>query len=106
MAAWIDMVDTPTNTNEREEIGRKGSAMGGSATMERETAGEKVREGWNDFKTKIRQKWNQLSDSDIDTYQGRNRDDFVGYVHGKVGGDRTIVGRDIDTFARDTNYRW
>jgi hypothetical protein len=98
------MVD---NTN-REEIGQTGG-MGTSATgsLNRgETAGQKVKQGWNEFKTKVRGKWNQLTDKDIDTYQNRNRNDFVGYVHGKVGGDRTMVERDIDTFARDTNYRW
>ena len=89
---------------EREEIGRKGG-VGTGATMHREGA-TGVREGWQDFKAKVRQKWSTLTDKDLDAYQGRNRDDFVGYVHGRVGGDRTLVSRDIDTFARDTNYRW
>ena len=89
----------------RDEIGRKGGAATGS-TMTRQGTGQGVKEGWNDFKAKVRQKWNNLTDKDIDTYQSRNRNDFVGYVHGKVGGDRNLVERDIDTFARDTNYRW
>ena len=97
------MVD---NSNlDRDEIGRKGGAATGG-TMQRESVGQNVKEGWNDFKAKVRQKWNQLSDKDIDTYQNRNRNDFVGYVHGKVGGDRTMIERDVDAYARDTNYRW
>jgi len=97
------MVDQ--NNLDRDEIGRKGGASTGS-TVQREGVGQNVKQGWHDFKAKVRQKWNQLSDKDIDTYQNRNRNDFVGYVHGKVGGDRTMVERDIDTFAKDTNYRW
>lgn len=90
---------------DREDIGRKGGAATGSA-IQREGVAQNVKEGWVDFKAKIRQKWSQLSDKDVDTYQGRNRNDFVGYVHGKVGGDRTMIERDIDAYARDTNYRW
>lgn len=92
----------------REDIGRTGGmARSSGTTMGRgETAGQKMKEGWNDFRTKVRQKWSQLTDRDIDTYQNRNRNDFVEYVHGKVGGDRTMVERDVDNIARDTNYRW
>ena len=87
-----------------DPIGHKGSTSG--TTMQNKPVGEKVREGWNDFKTNVRQKWNQLTDKDIDTYQNLNRNDFVGYVHGKVGGDRTAVERDVDDIARRSNYRF
>ena len=90
---------------ERDTIGRKGGMASGSS-VHRETAGQNVKQGWNDFKAKVRQKWNQLTDDDLDRYSSRNRNDLVGYVHGNVGGDRTLIERDIDTFARDTNYRW
>jgi hypothetical protein len=100
------MVDDTTNLN-RDEIGRQGASTSTTGTMRRnEPTGQKVKEGWHDFKAKVRQKWNQLTDKDIDTYQNRSRNDFVGYVHGKVGGDRAMVERDVDTFARDSSYRW
>lgn len=89
----------------KEPIGRKGG-MTGTATAQRETTSTKVREGWNDFKGKIRQKWNQLTDKDIDAYQSKNRNEFVGYVHNRVGGDRTMIERDVDNLARETNYKW
>lgn len=75
-------------------------------TTRREPVGEQVREGWHDFKTNVRQKWNQLTDNDIDTYQSRERNDFVGYVHGKVGGEKSMIERDVDALARQSNYRW
>lgn len=89
---------------DREPIGRKGSTTG--TTMPRETVGEKVREGWQDFRTNVRQKWNTLTDKDIDTYQGRNRNDFVGYVHNEVGGERSAIERDVDDISTRSNYRW
>ncbi|GEM_PF-7088129 len=98
------MVDNQYGSN-REEIGRQGAASTGSMHRN-EPVGQKMKEGWREFKAKIRQKWSHLNDKDIDTYQNRSRNDFVGYVHGKVGGDRSLVERDVDTFARDTNYRW
>lgn len=87
-----------------EPIGHKGSTSG--TTMQNKPVGEKVREGWNDFKTNVRQKWDQLTDKDIDTYHGKPRNDFVGYVHGKVGGEKSIIERDVDALARQSNYRW
>lgn len=97
------MVDTFEN---RDEIGRKGGATTGATMHKEQPAGQKIKQGWNEFKAKIRGKWNQLTDRDVDTYQNRSRDDLVGYVHGSVGGDRDAIGRDIDSFARETNYRW
>lgn len=92
---------------ERNEIGRKGGMTGGSTTMTREgNVGDQVKQGWHDLRAKIRGKWNQLTDKDLDTYQGRGRDDLVNFVGERVGGDRTAIGRDIDTYARETNYRW
>lgn len=99
------MDDTSTSNKQNEPIGRKGGMASGS-TMERETTGQKVKEGWQDFKTKISQKWNDLTDKDIDNFQRKDRRELVGYVHGRVGGDRTLVERDIDTLARETNYRF
>jgi hypothetical protein len=99
------MVDQNRNLD-REEIGRKGGVGGTTGTMQRDTVGENVREGWQNLRSKIRGKWNQLTDKDLDTYQNRNRDDLVGFIGERVGGDRTAIGRDVDNFARETNYRW
>jgi hypothetical protein len=103
------MVDNYGNQGNlgRDEIGRKGGMTGGTTSMQRDQpVGQKVKQGWNEFKSKIKTKWNRLDDNELDTYSSRNRNDFVGYVHGKVGGDRSMIERDIDTYSRETNYRW
>jgi uncharacterized protein YjbJ (UPF0337 family) len=94
-----------TNLN-RDEIARQGGSSTTGTMRREEPVGQKMKEGWRDFKAKVRAKWSQLTDKDVDTYHGRSRNDFVGYVHGKVGGDRSLVERDVDTFARDARYRW
>lgn len=95
------------NLGNRDEIGRKGGAgMSGSTVHRQDSTKENIKEGWHDFKAKVRQKWNQLTDDDIDNYRSRGRSDFVNNVHTKVGGDRTAIERDIDSISRDTNYRW
>lgn len=97
--------DTFDQTSNRDEIGRKGSASTG-ASMHKESVGQEIKENWQQFRTKVRAKWNQLTDNDLDRYQGRKRDDLVGFIGDRVGGDRTAIGRDIDSYARDTNYKW
>lgn len=98
------MENNPDTQNERDLVARKGGASS-SATMTRGT-GEKVREGWENFKAKLTGKWSKLDANELDTYQSRSRNDLVGYIGQRTGTDRSLVERDIDTFARDTNYRW
>lgn len=95
-----------TNVN-RDDIGRKGGATAGGSTMQRGGGvGQNVKEGWQDFRTKVRGKWNQLTDKDLDSYQNRNRNDLVGFIGERTGQDRSVIERDVDNLARETNYRW
>lgn len=61
---------------------------------------------WNNFRTKVKGKWNQLSDQDIDRVQGKRRDEVVETISTRVGGDRNTIGRDLDNIARESNYRF
>lgn len=99
------MVDRDIEQN-RESVGRKGGMSGEGSTMQRQGAGENVKQGWQQFREKVRGKWNDISDRDLDQYQNKNRNDLVGYLNQKTGQDRNSIERDVDTFARDTNYRW
>lgn len=99
------MDNRDVNHHEKDLIGRKGGASTG-ATMHRDTVGQNVREGWHDFRAKVRAKWSQLTDKDLDAYQGRSRNDLVGFIGQRTGSERSVVERDVDAFARDTNYRW
>lgn len=102
----LPMADVSRNPGKREEVGRKGGVGGTAGTMERETPGQKVKEGWSDFRARVRGKWNEITERDLDEYRRRRRDDLVNFIGDRVGGDRTAIGRDIDNFARESNYRW
>ena len=93
----------------KEPIDRKGGMASTTTTREpvkekvREGA-ENVREGWQNFKMKVREKWSDLKDNDVDRYQA-NRSGLVGHIGETTGSDRSLIERDVDTLARETNYR-
>ena len=45
---------------------------------------EQLSGSWNEIKGKIREKWGQLSDNDLERFKG-NVDQLVGYVQQKTG---------------------
>lgn len=64
------------------------------------------KEGWTDFRGKLRGKYAQLSEGDLEAYKTRDRAALVGFVHQRVGGERSMIERDIDTYSRDTRFNW
>ena len=89
---------------EREPIGRKGSESMGAQTAR--GSPPVMKQGWRELRTKLRTKYDQLTDNDLDAFQGRRKDDLVGFIGERVGGDRSAISRDVDNLARETNYRW
>ncbi|MFZ5831852.1 MAG: CsbD family protein [Planctomycetota bacterium] len=59
-------------------------------------SGEQLSGSWNQIKGKIREKWGQLTDDDLERYKG-NVDQLVGYVQEKTGQTR----RDIEGYLSD-----
>lgn len=88
----------------REDVGRKAGMASPTPSIER--GARNVKQGWAEFKSKLSQKWDRLDATEIDTYQGRDRTSLVGFLHQKVGGERSAVERDVDSLARDTSYRF
>jgi uncharacterized protein YjbJ (UPF0337 family) len=71
----------------------------------RSPAGERVSGNWKMFKGKLREKWGEITDDELDRVQGR-REQLVGYIQQKSGRERAEVEREIDNLSRETNYRW
>lgn len=86
-----------------EPLDRK---TGTTGSMENRPVGEKIEQGWDKFRMKVRGKWNQLTDQDLDTYRGKRRDDLVGHISERTGEDRNNINRELDTYSRDTGYRF
>lgn len=68
--------------------------------------GEKMKDNWDQFRLKVKDKWNDLTDNDLDTYKGRRRDDLVGHISERTGARREEISRDIDSLSQETGYRF
>jgi uncharacterized protein YjbJ (UPF0337 family) len=54
---------------------------------------------WNQVKGKIREKWGDLTDDDLDRIAGK-RDQLVGKIQEKYGKAREDVERELDEFEK------
>jgi len=68
--------------------------------------GDKVKDNWDRFRMRVKGKWSDLTDRDLDQYKGRRRDDLVGHISTRTGNRREEIDRDIDSLARDTGYKF
>lgn len=59
---------------------------------------DRVRENWNQFRYRIREKWGRLTEDELDGIQGR-KDQLVGKIHERYGIMRDQDERDLDTFV-------
>lgn len=74
-------------------------------TSERDL-GEKVKDNWDVFRMRVKEKWNDITDRDLDQYKGRRREELSGYIGQRTGSKHDDVDRDLDTLAQDTGYRF
>lgn len=58
---------------------------------------------WKELKGKARQKWGQLTDSDLDQFQGK-REELSGVLQRKYGYARDRADREVDQFFTENNY--
>jgi uncharacterized protein YjbJ (UPF0337 family) len=54
---------------------------------------------WKQFKGKIKEKWGELTDDEIDQVKGR-RDQFEGLLQKKFGLAKEEVKRQVDAFEK------
>jgi uncharacterized protein YjbJ (UPF0337 family) len=60
-----------------------------------------VKGDWKQFKGKIREKWGEFTDDELDQVQGR-REQFEGLLQKKLGMAKDEVKRQVDDF--ETSY--
>lgn len=71
-----------------------------------ESPKEQQAEGsWNQFKGRLKESWGALTDDDIDRYEGR-RDQLIGRIQEVTGKTRESIQDMVDSFSRDTKYRF
>jgi uncharacterized protein YjbJ (UPF0337 family) len=58
---------------------------------------------WKQLRGRIREKWGQLTDDELDMIQGR-KDILVGKIQERYGYTRDEAAQEVDRFLRDTDY--
>ena len=78
---------------------RKDPVTGRSAT------GDRIEGNWRQLKGKLKEKWGELTDDDLDRMAGR-REQLIGYLQERSGQGRADVERQLDDLSRDAEYRF
>jgi uncharacterized protein YjbJ (UPF0337 family) len=60
---------------------------------------DQIEGNWKEFKGKIREKWGELTDDDLDQAAG-HRDQLIGTLQKHYGWQRAQAERALDEFAR------
>jgi uncharacterized protein YjbJ (UPF0337 family) len=59
---------------------------------------------WNELKGKVKTKWGELTDDDLDKIEGE-RDQLVGLIQQRYGKARDEAEREISTWERSVGLR-
>ncbi len=59
---------------------------------------------WNQFKGRIKEAWGDLTDDDLDRFEGK-KDQLVGELQQRTGESRENIRRRIDDWADEVKYR-
>ncbi|QXD15636.1 CsbD family protein [Rhodocaloribacter litoris] len=59
---------------------------------------------WKQFVGKIKETWGDLTDDDLDRFEGR-MDQLEGYIQEKTGEERSEIRRRIDQIAEELKRR-
>jgi uncharacterized protein YjbJ (UPF0337 family) len=64
---------------------------------------QQVKGNWKQFKGKVQEAWGDLTNDDLDRYEGQ-REQLEGHIQEKTGETRSDIRDRIDEIARDTKY--
>ncbi len=59
---------------------------------------QKISGKWKQFKGKVKEKWGDLTDDELDQYEG-NEDQLEGYLEEKTGKSRAAIRKELDRMA-------
>lgn len=65
---------------------------------------QQLQGNWKQFKGKVKEAWGDLTDDELDRYEGR-RDQLEGYIQEKTGERRAEIRGRIDEIADEVKYR-
>lgn len=70
------------------------------------TPGEQQGSGaWKQFKGRLKEAWGDLTDDDLDRYEGK-RDQLEGVLEQRTGQARADIRKRLDELSRESRYDW
>ena len=61
---------------------------------------DRVEGNWKQFKGKVKEKWGDLTDDDLDRIEGK-RDQLIGLIQKKYGWAKDRAEQEVDLWSRD-----
>lgn len=65
--------------------------------------GDQVKGNWMQFKGRLKEKWGDLTDDDLDRVEGQ-RERLAGVIAEKVGEEKMQINRELDRISRESKY--
>lgn len=60
---------------------------------------------WKTFTGRLKEIWGDLTDDDLDRYEGR-RDQLEGHIEKRTGERRDDIRQRLDNLANEARYEW
>ncbi|WP_413498499.1 CsbD family protein [Buttiauxella gaviniae] len=60
---------------------------------------------WKQFKGKVKEKWGQLTDDDLDVVEGK-REQLAGRIQERYGYNKDQAEKELKTWEDDNRYKW
>lgn len=66
---------------------------------------DRISGNWKQFKGKVKEQWDKLTDDDIDAEEGK-RDQLVGRIQESYGCDKDQAEKELKDGEDSTQYKW
>lgn len=66
---------------------------------------QQVKGNWKQFKGRLQQAWGDLTDDELDRYEGK-RKELEGYLQERTGEERAEIRRRLDRYESELDYRF
>ena len=66
---------------------------------------QQIKGNWKQFKGKVQQAWGDLTDDELDQYEGK-RKELEGYLEERTGEAREDIRYKLDRYEREVDYRF
>lgn len=66
---------------------------------------DRISGNWKQFKGKVKEKWGQLTDDDMDVVEGK-RDQLVGRIQERYGYGKDQADKELKDWEDTNQYKW